>query len=924
MAGDITRDRIAVEPDVDPDTTSVRLQQGRVQLDADANEQADLVVRARRRLTTSVVGRTGVPREGGGFAVTPTPTGDDLAISAGRMYVDGLACTATTDRTYTAQPDLPDPPAPTTMDAGRHLAWLDVHELDVTALQDPDLLEPALGGPDTTTRRRTVAQVRLRPVPAATTCADVADLAPPGVTSGTLRVADLGGFRRLENQLYRVVVHTGSGGGATPTFTFSRDNASVRLAVESVGGRTVVLRDLGRDQDPAVAPGDWIELLDDHALLRRERRTLFPVDEVRPATREVVLGGTDPVPTVSTGQAAERHAFLQRWDQVERDVPLVDGALPIDPTLDTALEDGLSVRFTGTTWRAGDHWLVPARAATGTALWPTADDGTPRDLGPAGPGGHHAPLALLDFDGTTWTPVSDCRSVFPALTAITADDVAYDPSDCALITATTVQEALDQLCGQIRDGCTLVVTPGADLPAVFTAFAASSMRHGKICFQNGEYRTDEPLVVEGKGDLVVEGFGAGTRLRALQAETFLSFVECESVTVRDVAVEATRASRVDGGLGGALSFTDCGAVTVTDVDVLTAHGTERASAAVAVWATGSDRARVRVEDCRMTVGHQQVGVLVVDGDTVHVRGNTITARALPARRTLRSMLDSRTYRAATRAALLAPPTASAAEGMRAVTVTRGGRTITVRASAHLADLLQPLADARRLRGATERVLHRELAATVDRVLLDEGRVGAAGFERFRDRFLVLAAQNVGMMGQGIVVGGRGARAAWITDNHVVGAGQGIHVGVSHRTGVGVAPDRVDDLEVRGNVIGVQVTPIVLRRPEGIFVGNADGLRILANRVSVSRTTDAASTTLDGITCHGHFGPHLLVRDNHLNGATIGVRVQPMSARGTRRWLVADNVADGARSAVDAPATVDVFGNMPGGIGYRDLEALART
>ena len=43
--------------------------------------------------------------------------------------------------------------------------------------------------------------------------------------------------------------------------------------------------------------------------------------------------------------------------------------------------------------------------------------------------------------------VTDCRKLFPPLTAITARDVSYDPSNCSNLKGTSnVQQALDVLC----------------------------------------------------------------------------------------------------------------------------------------------------------------------------------------------------------------------------------------------------------------------------------------------------------------------------------------------------------------------------------------------------------------------------------------------------------------------------------------------
>ena len=71
---------------------------------------------------------------------------------------------------YDKQPYFPNAnvvaPLPTT---GTHIAYLDVWQREVTALENPDLIEKAIAV-DTATRLQTVWQVRLLEVPRETTC----------------------------------------------------------------------------------------------------------------------------------------------------------------------------------------------------------------------------------------------------------------------------------------------------------------------------------------------------------------------------------------------------------------------------------------------------------------------------------------------------------------------------------------------------------------------------------------------------------------------------------------------------------------------------------------------------------------------------------------------------------------------------------
>ncbi|MEJ8822324.1 DUF6519 domain-containing protein [Variovorax humicola] len=67
-------------------------QQGRVQLDADRNEQHQIDAHRSASVARDVIGLSGAPNAGGGFGLRFTADGTDLAITPGRFYVDGLLC----------------------------------------------------------------------------------------------------------------------------------------------------------------------------------------------------------------------------------------------------------------------------------------------------------------------------------------------------------------------------------------------------------------------------------------------------------------------------------------------------------------------------------------------------------------------------------------------------------------------------------------------------------------------------------------------------------------------------------------------------------------------------------------------------------------------------------------------------------------
>jgi photosystem II stability/assembly factor-like uncharacterized protein len=231
---------------------NVRLQQGRVQLDADWNEQADIQAHRDQTATRDMVGPTGAPLHEAGFALSVR--NNELWIGAGRYYVDGLLCENEGDVDFEGQADLPgallpaDPP-------GTYLAYVDAWKRHITAVEDPSLREVALGGPDTTTREKMVWQVKLQPVVDNAEIRNVSspDWAPRNTKSTGLLSARAkpgadsdgsaspgAGYRRLENQLYRVEIHEGGepvGAPRSGALTAVQDIAGAEVQVVNDGRR---------------------------------------------------------------------------------------------------------------------------------------------------------------------------------------------------------------------------------------------------------------------------------------------------------------------------------------------------------------------------------------------------------------------------------------------------------------------------------------------------------------------------------------------------------------------------------------------------------------------------------------------------------------------------------------------------------------
>ena len=406
--------------------SGVLAQQGRLLLDAELNEQNAILLDYLRRLTTDLIGPFAGPIHQAGFAVDPVvQDGKCRAVRLGRghYYVYGLRC----------QVPAPHQPDNQELAIGEHeppfVTYLVVWEQAVSAIQAPDLIDPALSAvvPDTTRR----SQVRWHPAAGRKLPGrdeDLTELDKESIlracheyNADGRRRPTLGararsggepepgpdtaptpwGYRGVENQLYRVEVHHG-GDAEEATFKWSRDNGSVELGLEGLtepdgdGVRTATLQRVWYDTRQGLEVGDWVELVDDHWAPFGTPTPLLQVQGISLATRQVMLLDTDSRRAFSTAL----HPLLRRWDQ-QPDGQAPNHGIPVQQAYRRwfELEDGVQIRFEAPAARyeRGDFWQIPARTATSGVLWPQSRDEQPAPLAiiPYGPLRYLAPLALL-------------------------------------------------------------------------------------------------------------------------------------------------------------------------------------------------------------------------------------------------------------------------------------------------------------------------------------------------------------------------------------------------------------------------------------------------------------------------------------------------------------------------------------------------
>ncbi|MEG4233976.1 DUF6519 domain-containing protein, partial [Microcoleus sp. Pol11C3] len=552
MKGDFTRSTFQPEKHY----TSVRMQQGRLQLDSDWNEQIDIEAYLRHAQSVDMIGAdSGVPTSGEGpgepyrdsFKISITPDGSDLAIAPGRLYVNGTLCeletgthfkakikasnrvevsslsvdghsleqgqwleyptqgkeerrqikTVTSDQreltftdvklndligakteedgvdnkielrrllTYKTQPDYPNPNDESTLTDGVYLAYIDVWQRHITALEDSTIREVALNIPDTTTRTKTVWQLKLKKLnnldkfPESEGASHFCTLAilngsetlgiwlllgmilqnwdapesdehrkewknvsskhkierrKPYLNacakycspSGSSASAETG-YRRLENQLYRVEIHDPS---PKATFKWSRDNGSIVSAIKNIQGNTIIIRKSSQDAWTSSQTGQWIEITNEEMELKGKPGALAPL--LRASDTKIEFDTS----RITNGEILSKATKVRRWEQIKEIVI----ANQSDQAGWVDLEAGIKVQFDkDSVYETGDYWLIPARPATNDIEWPNdRAESKPQPLPqlPRGIEHDYCLLALVKVKEGKFDQEKDLRRIFPPL-----------------------------------------------------------------------------------------------------------------------------------------------------------------------------------------------------------------------------------------------------------------------------------------------------------------------------------------------------------------------------------------------------------------------------------------------------------------------------------------------------------------------------
>lgn len=931
----------------------VLMQQGRLHTDADWNEQVQIGLARSETALSDIIGQAGTPKGEGGFQISAGAGG--FQIHAGRYYLDGALVQNDEDVSYVDQGD--GVAVPPLSDAGPNgtdvIVYLEATRAHVTGLEDPRLLDPALGGVDTATRIEAAWRVGVEAINLtdaqrdafidAAHCGNVAELPGWSPSTGAMsaqtiapgnlpddsdcKIPPEAGYLSTENQLYRVEIVTG-GTRNQSRFVWSRENGSVEAILARNTDGDFILQGALDDEALGFVTGDWVEIYDAADTFNARSGDL----------RQITLTDAIVSFSASIGDFTQLvHPRVRRWDQT--------GNVPNGRQLSLTpveLERGIEVSFINGTYRTGDYWVFEARAATGNIVWPPFPLDNPTDpVPPMGWGFRRAPLALARISGEGLANITDLRAEFPTLTCLHADDVEYDDSACNM-GADTVQQALDILCRRTSSGlCTFVVRNAQELLAAVAGLAPN--QSARICLRAGNFSLDEAVLFDNLGHITVEGTGPQTVIGVASTEPALLFHRCASVRVVDLSVNGGPTGiqglfRQKGRLG-ALTAIDCGDVTVERVRARCRAGLDRTTACISTRDTGR-AAKVLIRDCTLTVGQAQIGIQVIGARRSVIENNVISPVNIAGDLVRDRILADPVLVARMRRSVLEFPQGPDAPGNVVVhargqdprpiahaglfsprTETRqtlpGGRAdIAVRAEPQMFRRLSAAMERNKAsRIASPRELRQHMVNIVEQAIRHPS--GSAEVGGRRSRILTpreLAITGAAYLAEGITVAGDTVEDTHVLCNRIEGATDGIRVAASAPNDPNppdwrrvAPPNIVHRARIEGNVITLRSAANSLPA-HGVYLGHVGNVTVGQNDITGETPPKPEfSVPQFGIHQYGHRGPRLTMTENTVTDLFAGFAVIPeLMEKLFGIWRLRDNAAPGCFLPFVVVPQVDVF------------------
>jgi hypothetical protein len=456
---------------------------------------------------------------------------------SGRAWVDGMLVYLESEPPQVSRlatylgPPFHDTPPPLIATGLKDAIILEVHQDAINAFQIPDrLIEPALGGPDTTEMLHTSFAFRLLRLSQDDNCSTIPsklkdNLSDRGLLTVSLQknppiggdcpVDENYGYTGSTHNLYRIeVADTNSG---PPKFKYSqfdgglvgrgkytdpsRERIRIAQNMQAIlwsGLTDFYLEIVVFDEEK----GHWRVRYGTNATLNSERELVL--------SGAPVFGALPPPPEDIDGNGV----FFRLWNGI-RDISEFTADTP--PTM---LIDGIRLKFdppTTSNYRPLDFWIFEVRAG-GLENDEKLIDNSP----PHGIEYHRVPLAIIEWNvlpnETTASVIEDCRVVFPPL-------VNQRNGGC----------------------CTVLVGDGISSHGHYDSLqdAVNSFGDtgGEICLLDGEHRAN--TIVENKKDLIIRGCGNRVRILNKDAQNpIITIIDSNNIIIENISFVSTKTNAI--------------------------------------------------------------------------------------------------------------------------------------------------------------------------------------------------------------------------------------------------------------------------------------------------------------------------------------------------------------------------------------------
>lgn len=510
-------------------------QQGRVLLDRDWNAQTEVFNEWQETAGRDAFGAgvAAVPAEvPASFKVTKAekilaPAHVEVSVNKGRIWADGLLVESAQDLVRTATYLNPPPGQVSDLPNGlRDAVILETWLEELSPFQKPALLiEPALGGVDTTERVHTAFRFRLFRMAAGETCDSIIpklkdDFSLKGKLTAKLNatvnidgdcpVVESGGYTGFEHRLYRIEIAETDRANQS-WFKWSHFNGGLvgRGFFDAANGKVVIKANENAIVHSGIS-SFYLEAMEfDSALgywrvIYGAKNVTLAADHtltLPAAVGDKFIGTIPPSPA-----GTEKIYFFRLWNGIERVNNYTAAA-------GTNLPDlvGIKLQFEAEAagkYTAHDFWTFSVRAGEIGHVTPLINNKPPEGIFY-----HRVPLAEVNWTGNVVTgdDIEDCRRIFQPLTKL---------KTCCTY--------------RVGDG----VNSHGDFTSVQAAIDALPKDGGEVCILPGLYEENIVLKSPHNRGIILKGCGKRTVIRFKDKSPVIHVHQGQNIQIESLAVEA--------------------------------------------------------------------------------------------------------------------------------------------------------------------------------------------------------------------------------------------------------------------------------------------------------------------------------------------------------------------------------------------------